>query len=129
MRSAISDFLEHPWPEDIPDGCPKCGATLNAKINLSFGHGKIGRAFQWLAWWGTLPWAVFLIVFGAFGAASRWGGFIIGIGLVIPWVVFSVLTVLSPSSRRVRCFPCKYSKDYPAMPEEDKAEQVEASDS
>ena len=112
-----NSFLQPQWPEDISKNCPHCQKELHPRINLSFGYGKVGRACKWISWWITLPWipTVFFIIIpllmklpGGTGA-----GFAICILFVVPSVLFSVITKLCPRSRRVRCFPCHYSADYP----------------
>ena len=107
------NFLEAQWPDDIPQECPHCHAELHPKINLSFGYGKLGRTFKTIAWWISLPWAIIMIFTGL-----MMGGILSFFILIAPYFFFTVLTAMSPSTRRVRCFPCKYSKDYPAMPNE-----------
>ncbi|WP_435895805.1 hypothetical protein [Oceaniferula spumae] len=112
-------FLRPQWPQDIPQQCPHCQSELHPQINLNYGFGKTGRACKWLSWWITLPWipTIFLVVLplmsdlpGGNGAA-----FALCIMFVVPAAFFAVLAPLFPRSRRVRCYPCKYSKDYPAQ--------------
>ncbi|MBK1855090.1 hypothetical protein JO972_08975 [Verrucomicrobiaceae bacterium 5K15] len=112
-------FLRPQWPDDIPRSCPCCGKELHPQINLTYGYGRIGRGCKWLSWWITLPWIpmVFFVVLpllmklpGGNGA-----GFALCILFVVPAVFFAVLAPLFPRSRRVQCFPCRYSKDYPAF--------------
>ncbi len=114
-------YIEPQWPEDIPNTCPVCGKKLHPKINLSYGHGKLGRAFKWLAWWITMPWGIALFLGSPWliSLGGRGAGFAICILLVVPATIFSVLASISPRSRLVRCFPCKYSKDYPSVSEND----------
>ena len=117
-----NSFLQPKWPRDIPRQCPHCHDELHPQINLSYGYGKMGRACKWLSWWITLPWipTVFFVVLpllmqlpGGNGA-----GFALCILFIVPAAFFAVLTTLCPRTRRVRCYPCEYSEDYPAIQRE-----------
>lgn len=108
-----NSFLQPQWPDDIFQQCPCCHGRLHPKIHLSYGMGKIARILKKAAYWITIPWSLLVIVFGAM-TAGRWAGFVVAIGICIPGAVLSVFATLCPRSRRVQCFPCKYSKDYPA---------------
>ena len=114
-----NSFLEPCWPDDIPQECPQCGTTLHPKINLSYGLGKLGRASKWTSWWITLPWipVVFFVVLPWLNTlpSGNGAGFALGLLFVVPAALFSVITALCPHTRRVQCFPCKYSKDYAAL--------------
>ena len=111
-------FLNPLWPDDIPQGCPRCGKTLHPKINLSYGLGKLGRASKFTAWWITIPWIpiVFFVVLPWLMTlpSGNGAGFALSLLFLVPAAVFSFITRLCPRSRRVQCYPCKYSKDYPA---------------
>ena len=111
-------FLEPKWPADISQTCPSCGAELHPKINLSYGYGKAGRACLFISHWITLPWALLCLIAGPglLAAGGNGGGFALGILMLVPAVVFAVAARLCPMTRRVQCFPCKYSKDYAMKP-------------
>ena len=113
-------YLQPQWPEDIPRKCPVCGKELHPKINLSYGLGKLGRGSKWIAWWITLPWIpiVFFIVLPWLmeQPSGNGAGFALGLLFLVPSVFFSVFSAICPQTRRVQCFPCKYSKDYSARP-------------
>ena len=111
-----NSFLRPQWPADISRECPHCGKELHPQINLSYGYGRSGRICKSISWWITLPWipTVIFIVLpllmklpGGNGAA-----FALCILFVVPAVFFALLAPLFPRSRRVRCYPCQYSKDY-----------------
>lgn len=115
-----NSFLQPSWPGDLPRECPCCGKRLDPRINLTYGYGRLGRTCQLIAHWITLPWlpVLFLLVLpwlmtlpGGNGA-----GFALCILIILPAVAFAVITRLCPHSRRIRCFPCGYSMDYPFSP-------------
>ena len=107
-------FLQPQWPGDIPCECPKCGSKLHPKINLSYGYGRAGRACLKISHWITLPWALLVIVAGPFlfSLGGNGGAFALGLLMLLPAVTFAVLARMCARTRRVRCFPCQYSKDY-----------------
>jgi len=108
-------FLQPQWPDDIPQQCPCCHEQLHPKIHLSYGSGKIGRCCKTLSHWISLPWFPIALLFsGPLFSSGNGGGFALGVLFILPAVCFAVLGRLAGRSRRVQCFPCKYSKDYPA---------------
>jgi len=107
-------YLQPQWPMGIPDTCSECGKKLHPKLHLSYGSGKMGRAFKKLAWWITLPWGVILFIAAPMLFSMGGNGGIIGICILIlvPGTIFSVLASICPRSLRVQCYVCDYSKDY-----------------
>lgn len=107
-------ILEPTWPADISRLCPSCNAELHPKINLSYGHGKAGRACLVISHWITLPWALLCLILGPalLAAGGNGGGFALGLLMLVPAVVFAVVARLCPMTRRVQCFRCNHSHDY-----------------
>ncbi|MGB0991819.1 MAG: hypothetical protein ACPG32_05055 [Akkermansiaceae bacterium] len=110
-------FLEPQWPEDIPRACPCCNRELHPKINLSYGYGRAGRFCLKTAHWITLPWVVvvfFIILPWLMNhvGTGNGAGFALCVMFLVPAVFFAVLARIMPRTRRVQCFPCKYSADY-----------------
>lgn len=73
--------------------------------------------FKSISHWITLPWAMIVLFFapGLFAMGGNGGAFALGLLFIVPAVIFSVLGSLCNRTRRVRCYPCKYSKDYQAL--------------
>lgn len=108
-------YLQPQWPADISQTCPCCDAQLHPKINLSYGLSKPGRTCKSIAHWITIPWALIVLCLGPFlfALGGNGGAFALGLLMILPAVSFSVLGSMCARTRRVQCFPCKYSKDYP----------------
>ncbi|WP_193212716.1 hypothetical protein [Luteolibacter marinus] len=119
--SSYDPFASTPWPDDLPSRCPNCGHGFNCAANLKVGPGRLGRFFRWLAWWSMLPWipAVFVLLargmVASFGPGSGGGVAMVGLFL-LPVGLFGTIALFMPNSRRVRCFACKYSRDFKALP-------------
>lgn len=109
-------FLQPQWPKHIPQQCPCCGAELHPKIHLSYGLGKVGRFCKSVSHWITIPWSVVVLCLGPFlfAMGGNGGAFALGLLMLVPSVVFAVIGNNCERTRRVQCFPCKYSKDYSA---------------
>jgi hypothetical protein len=109
-----NSFLQPVWPGDIPRQCPQCGAEMHPKINLSYGYGKAGRACLKISHWITIPWTLIVFALGPFlfSLGGNGGGFALGVLMIVPAVAFAVAARICLRTRRVQCFPCKYSKDY-----------------
>lgn len=111
-------LFEHPWPNDIPSSCPRCGNELRTGINLIVGPGRAARIAKSITYGMILPWmliAVVLVLFFNMPNGGLAGGYAILGFMFIPSLIMAIVGRLLPSSRRVTC-KCGYHKDYSVFP-------------
>jgi len=118
IRSRGSSYTR-PWPEDIPEKCGVCGTRFIHGFNLSVGPGKVGRVLRRIAYFGFLPFLllggfVLPVLLPEFFKSLRdnhqsWA--VLGM-MFFPSLIFGILSVLMPVSRRVQCKKCGWLRDY-----------------
>jgi hypothetical protein len=122
--------LQRTWPDDIDSVCPQCDQQLNAMVHYSIGPDKLGQQIRRIHPWMlaipiiTFPAMMFLWMKSVHAGtqASSMTIIIIVIALIIPPMITGMLIILGRKVRRVKCYLCGYSADFPII--NNRSEQV-----
>lgn len=115
-------LTRYKWPDDIPSACPNCGFEMTLHLNLTVGKGKVGRFFEKLAYRGAIPWMILFTIWFLSGEGfwvGRQPGYALIIMYILPSVLLALVSACCPISRRVRCWDCGSSRDFPALAKKD----------